>query len=182
MAQRGHKYKQACCIRIGPQCDIQCADIVTTDGIIVPSVSEMRYLGVFFVKSRNFRISLDYAKKSFYRALNAIFGKIGRAASAPVILEMVVKKCVPILLYGLEACPLNSSDKSSLDFMLNRFFMKLFNSGNMEFIDECKLQLGFTSVSLQLASRTVQFKKRFDASVNSFCQLTRGFAAASCIV
>ena len=34
-----------------------------------------------FVSSRIFRCSLDYAKHSFYRAANAIFGKIGRIAS-----------------------------------------------------------------------------------------------------
>jgi len=33
-----------------------------------------------------------------------------------------------ILLYGLEALPLNKSQLSSLDFMVNRFLMKLFNS------------------------------------------------------
>jgi len=32
-----------------------------------------------------------------------------------------------ILLYGLEALPLNKSQLSSLDFMLNRFLMKLYD-------------------------------------------------------
>ena len=33
------------------------------------------------VKSRFFEVFLDYAKRSLYRAANAIFGKIGRLAS-----------------------------------------------------------------------------------------------------
>ena len=42
--------------------------------------------------------SLDYAKKSFFRSLNAIFGKIGRNASEEVILELIRSKCIPILI------------------------------------------------------------------------------------
>ena len=43
-------------------------------------------------------------------AANAVFGKIGRFASEEVVLKIIHSKCVPILLYGLEACPLNKAD------------------------------------------------------------------------
>jgi len=33
-----------------------------------------------------------------------------------------------IMLYGLEACPLNASDIRSLDFVINRVFIKLFKT------------------------------------------------------
>ena len=37
---------------------------------------------VFFIgQSRTFTCSLDHAKRLFYRAVNGIFGKIGRIAS-----------------------------------------------------------------------------------------------------
>ena len=62
------------------------------------------------------------AKQSFYRAANAIFGKVGRHASEEVILQLVSSKCVPVLLYGLEACPLNKTSANSLDFVIDRFF------------------------------------------------------------
>ena len=32
-------------------------------------------------------------------------------------------KCLPILLYGLEACPLDKTNVRSLVFSVNRFFM-----------------------------------------------------------
>jgi len=35
---------------------------------------------------------------------NAIFGRIGRIATEDVVLDIMVTKCVPILLYGLEPC------------------------------------------------------------------------------
>ena len=96
-------------MRIGPQCDVKCANITTTEGRILSWVDDIRYLGVFLVKSRDFKCSFSYAKRSFYRALNAIFGKVGRVASVPVVLELVSSKCLPILLYGLEACPYEQS-------------------------------------------------------------------------
>jgi len=34
-------------------------------------------------------------------------------------------------MYGLEACPLKKSDIRSLDFVVDRFFMKLFNTNNI---------------------------------------------------
>ena len=52
--------------------------------------------------SRQFKCSLDYAKKSLFRSLNAIFDKIGRNASEEVIMELIRSKCIPILICGLE--------------------------------------------------------------------------------
>ena len=159
-------------MRIGPKCDAVCENIVTTNGHSLPWAKEIRYLGIFFIKSRNFKCSFDYAKRSFYRALNAIFGKIGRVASEQVVLELVSKKCIPILMYGLEACPLNKSDKNSIDFALNRFLMKLFNTADMNIINDCKVFFNFKSISERIDSRTVNFLKRFTLSDNALCQFS----------
>ena len=40
-----------------------------------------------------------------------------------VVLQLIKSKCVPVLLYGLEACALNKSQIASLDFVINRFFL-----------------------------------------------------------
>jgi len=90
--------------------------------VVITWVSELRYLGVILVKSRSFKVCLVYAKRSFYRAANAIFRKIERLyASEVVILQLIVSKCMPMLLFGLEACTLNKSQLSSVDFTINRF-------------------------------------------------------------
>ena len=73
------------------------------------------------MRSRVFKCSLDHAKRSFYRAANAVFGKIGRAASEEVTLQLIKRKCLPVLLYGLEACPLTKTDLQFLDFVINKF-------------------------------------------------------------
>jgi len=41
-------------------------------------VDKIRYLGVFVTRSRKFKCSIDNAKRSFHRAANGIFGKVGR--------------------------------------------------------------------------------------------------------
>jgi aspartate carbamoyltransferase catalytic subunit len=43
----------------------------------------------FFTTSTRLRVSFDYAKRSFYRAAYAIFGKVGRIASEEVILHLL---------------------------------------------------------------------------------------------
>ena len=48
-----------------------------------------------------------------------------------------------VLLYGLEACPLTKSDLQSLDFVINRFFMKLFTTKNIEIVKYCQEYCGF---------------------------------------
>lgn len=169
--------RKSCCMRIGPHCDKNCAPIITTDGSIIPWVSQIHYLGVDFVKSQCLKISLVNAKKSFYRALNAVFGKIGRTASIPVLLDLVNKKCLPILLYGLEACPLNKADNSSLDFIMNRFLMKLLNTANINIVNECARYFDVKPISLRLLTRSAKFVKQFNASDNLYCQLVTGLAA-----
>ena len=111
--------------------------------------------GCFIVRYRLFKCSLDHAKKSFYRSANAIFGKVGRLASEEVTLQLIKlikSKCIPVLLYGLEACPLNKSDLHCLDFVINIFFMKLFRTSNIETVSCCQEYFGFALPSTLWAS------------------------------
>jgi len=59
-------------------------------------------------------------------AFSAMFGKIGRRASEEVIIELLKMKCLPVLLYGLEFCPLNKTHIKSLDFAISSAFNKIF--------------------------------------------------------
>ena len=38
----------------------------------------------------------------------------------------------------LEACPLRKTDLNSLDFVVNRFFMKLFQTSNIDIVKCCQ--------------------------------------------
>ena len=136
----------------------------------------LRYLGVFIVISRHFKCSLAHAKRSFYRASNAIFGKIGRVASEEVVLELLTKKCFPALLYGLEACCLNKSEeKSSMNFPCVRFLMKLFRTSNYEIIQEVCEFFGLSEPSVLLKKRKTRFLLKYKQSANLICKVCSSF-------
>ena len=80
--------------------------------------------------------SICVFKRSFYPSVNAIFGKVLSTATVDVILHLMNSKCLPVLLYGLEVCPLSKADMQSLDFCVNRFVMKLFCTSSM--VDDCR--------------------------------------------
>ena len=72
-----------------------CLPVSLSHGTVISWVDEMRYLGIFIVRLRTFKCSLKYAKKSFYRAANAVFAKVGRVASKEVTLQLIKVKCLP---------------------------------------------------------------------------------------
>ena len=153
--------RKSVCIRIGPRHNVSCLPISFSNDAELQWVDEVRYLGVFIVRARLFKCSLDHAKKSFHRVANAIFGKVGRVASEEVTLQLIKSKCLPVLLYGLEACPLTRSDLHSLDFVINRFFMKLFKTNNIETVRNCQEALGFDIPSDVWARRVDKFESKF---------------------
>jgi len=83
------------------------------------------YLGVYLESSVKFKCSFAKNKAGFYKAFN-IFGKIGRNTSEEVLFALVKSKCLPILSYGTEACPIISADKHSLEFTMNIVLYKIF--------------------------------------------------------
>ena len=154
-------FKKSCCLRIGPRNDVVCAKIASVSGCVLPWVPETRYLGVYIVNSKSFKCSIDAAKRAFYRSANAIFGKIGRIASEEVTLQLIQSKSVPLLLYGLEACPLNKSQLNSIDFVINRFFMKLFKTSDRNIVEICQEKFGFVLPSIQLDKRRKKFEENY---------------------
>jgi exonuclease III len=162
---------KSCCLRIGPRFDFKCYSILTTNGLPLPWATELRYLGVYILSSRVFKCSQDHAKRAYYRSLNAIFGKIGRSASEEVILQLVSSKCLPILLYASEACGLNKSDIRSLDFVVNRFLMKLFKTANLGIILDCLSYFNFKLPSSLLVIRTHNFLAKYSNCENFICKL-----------
>jgi len=73
-------------------------------------------------------------------------------------------------MYGLEALSLNKSELSSLDFVVNRLFMKLFKSANIQFITECQTYFGFKLPSELWVKRCHKFNNKF-GSADQFCGL-----------
>ena len=133
-------------------------------------MDELRYLGIFIVRAPVFRCSLEYAKRFFYRAANGIFGKIGRIASEEVIIQLLKSKCLPLLLYAIEVCNLTKRDLfQSLDFTINKFFMKLFRTSDINVVAECQLNFNFQLPDVRVVGKRrekfVSVLERFDCSL-----------------
>jgi len=90
-------FSKSCCIRIGPRCNIPAAGINSLSGPNLPcTINEMRYLGVYIVRSRSMKCSLDACKRGLCRAANSIFRKTGRTASEEAVLQLISTQCMPI--------------------------------------------------------------------------------------
>ena len=77
---------------------------------------------------------------------------------------------LPVLLYGLEACPLRVSDCNSIDFVVNRFFIKLFKTCNMDVVSYCRASFDFELPSTLVKSRSRRFLAKYRSSANLFCK------------
>jgi len=162
--------KKCVCTRIGPACNITCCSIMTCDGTCLEWVETLKYLGVFITRARYFRCCFDNAKKSFNRSFNAVYGKIARSASEEVVLSLIKFKCLPCLMYGLDACPVNKSDGRSLEFPVTRILMKIFRTTSMDVIRECQVHFDFPPVSILVMERKMKFLRKFTAIDNVICQ------------
>ena len=103
--------------------------------------SQCRYFGVYrpyFISGRAFKCSFDHSKCQFFKALNAIFSKVGRFTSEEVVLNLIRVKCLPVLLYGVESCPVMVRDKKSMEFTVTRSLVKSFKTGSAAVVSECQ--------------------------------------------
>ena len=80
-------------------------------------------------------------------------------------MQLLKQKCMPILLYGLEVSNLDKGSMHSLDFTVNRFFMKLFQTSNVEIVKCCQSLFGCELPSVLLA-------KRYDKFIDSMSNLS----------
>ena len=74
---------------------------------------------------------------------------MGRCASEPVILSLLRSKCMLILLYAVEACPLLARQIQSNEFTLTRIFMKNFRTGSSNTVNECQVNLAFFLLNMR---------------------------------
>jgi len=62
-------------------------------------------------------------------------------------------------------CPLQS-----LDFSSNRLFMKLFRTGSIDVVQECRSNFGIKLPSCLIKKRQDKFLSRFNSLDNVFCR------------
>ena len=86
-----------------------------------------------------------------------------------VIVQLIKTKCVPVLYYGLEACPLRKSQFSSLNFVINSTFRKVFDTRSQDVVDVCLEMFNCVPAEQTVAMRKAKFLKRVSNSNNMLC-------------
>ena len=71
-------------------------------------------------------------------------------ASEEVVVELMKKKCLPVLYYAIEVCPLNKAHINSLDFAVRSCFSKIFCIKSRETILECMRLFNYQSIKMLL--------------------------------
>ena len=90
-------------MRVGTRYNRVRCNLTSLDGREIIWAEKVRYLGIYLVSSKVMNCNYDLSKKSFYRAFNAIYGKVGSLASVEVVVEQLKTKCMPTLLYDVDA-------------------------------------------------------------------------------
>jgi len=130
------------------------------------SLSHLLMSFLFIEAASSFKCSLDNAKRSFYRSFNSIFGRVGRLPSNEVIIQLLKSKCLHVLHYGIEACPLHKSQLKSLDFAVNSALRKIFDTKSQNIVKECWEIFNRLSTESTIASRRWKFLEKITVSQN----------------
>ena len=115
-------------------------------------------------------------KTSFYRSFNAIFGRLGRYASAETTIQLLQSKCMPVLLNDLEACSINFSDYTSLEHSVTMAFMKVFKTNSVIVVNECQEAFGFDTVRRQIIKRKINCLVKMCKNINSMGAVATKYA------
>ena len=68
---------------------------------------------------------------------------------------------------------MKKSDLNSLDFAVNRFFMKLFRTGDINIVKSCQSYFSFNLPRVLLIKRAEKFDIKYINHANSLCQMVK---------
>ena len=94
---------------------------------------------------------------------------VGRTRSKLTIL--VKSKCLPVLFYGLEACPLRKYQYKSINYVINSTFRNIFNSRSQKTVDVCLEMFGCLQAEQTIAIRKRKFLNKFGVINNVLCKI-----------
>jgi len=97
---------------------------------------------------------------------------LGRCASEDVIVELLKTKCLPSLLYGIEACPINKTVIRSFEYVLNNVFRKIFATKFCDIANKCVIMFN-CSVYDMVLSRKSKFLNKLQYNENTLCKMFR---------
>ena len=99
-------------------------------------------------------------------SFNAVLGKVANVVLEIVIIELLKTKRLPILYYGVEACPVNKAQLQSLDFVLHNSFRKILWTKSTNVVKDCMLIFGCPPAGEVIRRRTDKFLAKYKAMDN----------------
>ena len=94
-----------------------------------------------------------------------------KSISKATYFELMKKKCLQVLYYAIEVCPLNKAHINSLDFAVGSCFSKIFSTKSRETISECMQLFNCQSVKDVADKRRQNFVKKYSVSRNGLYKL-----------
>ena len=91
---------------------------------------------------------------------------MAKSRAEEVLFELIKSKCIPILLYGTDVCPMNSADRHSLQFTINKIVYEIFGAMSKDLYIEISAHFGIESVENLIADRRNRFINRYGETDN----------------
>ena len=88
--------------------------------------------------------------------------------SFEVLFSLVRSKCVPAIIYGIEACPVNTRETRTLEYPVTCAFFKLRKPSSSDLVNDRRLAFGFGRSSDVIADKKQFFNTKY---VNTVCKV-----------
>jgi len=132
-------------IRIGSRYNIQCSSFILS-GTEIKYVSAVKYLDIYVVAAKCFKLPIDHLKVKFYRVFNCIYPEVKAPNSELLIVQLLKSYCLPFLLYASEAVSPSHSIVHSLDNCINRAIVKIFHVTSSDCVQTIRNSVGLLHV------------------------------------
>ena len=90
---------------------------------------------------------------------------------ADVVIELLKTKCMPILLYGLDACPVSPRQLRSLNYVIVSCGRKFFNVNSSEITAECLKMFGVSDLAELVVTRKDRFVRKYMSISSVVCEI-----------
>jgi len=87
------------------------------------------------------------------------------------VIELLKTKCMPILLYGLDACPVSPRQLRSLNCVIVSCGRKIFNVNSSEIAAECLKMFGVSDLAEVVARRKDRCVKKYVLNGSVVCEM-----------
>lgn len=117
----------------------------------------MNYLGIIITSANTFKVNLQQVRHKFFRAVNAIFGRVGLNTSPVTLCSLIDHCCLPILLYASESIPWNKSLMQSIENAYSQAFFKIFHASDTHTLKCCQFYMGCLPIELRIMQKKLKF-------------------------